>query len=68
MLEILESINFEKYRPLIIIAEMIEYKPTLVISKKNKETLDFMEKNEYIEYAFTGINSIFIDKKQIEEV
>lgn len=67
-LEILGSINFEKYRPLLIIAEMIEYKPTLVVSNKNKEILDFMEKNEYIEYAFTGINSIFIDKKQIEEV
>jgi FkbM family methyltransferase len=67
-LEILESINFEKYRPLIIIAEMIEYKPTLVVSNKNKEILDFMEKNDYLEYAFTGINSIFIDKKQIEEV
>lgn len=67
-LEILESINFKKYRPLIIITEMIEYKPTLVVSNKNKEIFDFMEKNDYLEYAFTGINSIFIDKKQIEEV
>ncbi|MHB1393078.1 MAG: FkbM family methyltransferase [Clostridia bacterium] len=67
-LEILQSIDFSKYRPLIIIAEMIEYKPTLVISSKNKKISEFMEQNEYIEYAFTGINSIFIDKKQIEEV
>lgn len=67
-LEILGSIDFEKYRPLIIIAEVIEYKPTLVVSNKNKEIINLMEKNNYIEYAFTGINSIFIDKTQIEGV
>jgi len=67
-LEVLESIDFIKYRPLIIIAEMIEYKPTLVVASRNSKITEFMENNEYIEYAFTGINSIFIDKKQIEEV
>ena len=65
-LEILESIDFSKYRPLIIIVEMIKYKKTLVIGNKNTEIIEFMEKNNYIEYAFTGINSIFIDRTQIE--
>lgn len=67
-IEILQSIDFNKYRPLIIIAEVIEYKTTLAFGNKNQEIINFMNKNNYIEYAFTGINSIFIDKIQIEEV
>ena len=64
-LEILKNIDFKKYRPLIIIIEMIPYQNNLVIENKNKEILDFMTKNNYTEYAFTGINSIFLDKSQI---
>jgi FkbM family methyltransferase len=67
-IEILKSIDFKKYRPLIIIVEVIEYKPTFTYGNKSKEIINFMERNNYIEYAFTGINSIFIDKTQIEEV
>ncbi len=66
-IEILGSIDFEKYRPLIVIAEMIEYKPTLTVGMKNQEILDYMISIDYIEYAFTGINSIFIDKRRIEK-
>ena len=64
-MDILNSINFEKHRPMFIIIEMIEYKPTLVIGGKNEEILRFMENKNYLEYAFTGINSIFIDSRQI---
>ena len=64
-MDILNSIDFDKYRPMFIIIEMIEYKPTLVVGEKNNEILRFMEKKSYQEYAFSGINSIFIDTRQI---
>jgi|GEM_PF-182895 len=67
-IEILNSIDWEQYRPLIVITEMIEYKPTLVIGIKNQETIHFMESKGYVEYAFTGINSIFIDETQVNEL
>ena len=66
-LEILESISLEKYRPFIIICEMIEYHNKLVVGEKNKSILEYMETNGYIEYANTGINSIFIDKSELEK-
>lgn len=65
-MDILKTINFETYRPLIIIIEMIPYQLSLVIENKNQSILDFMIKNNYTEYAFTGINSIFLDKNQIK--
>lgn len=66
-LEIIKSIDLDNYRPLIIIAEMIVYDTTLVIGNKNTKILEFMESKNYVEYAFTGINSIFLDKKQLGE-
>lgn len=64
-LDILESIDLTKWRPLLIVCEMIPYSPNLVVGEKNQEILDFMKVNGYEEYAFTGINSIFIDKNRI---
>lgn len=63
-LAILKTTDFEKFRPLIIICEMIEYKNGLTVGQKNKEILDLMHAEDYEEFAFTGINSIFIDKRQ----
>ncbi|MDE5738684.1 MAG: FkbM family methyltransferase, partial [Oscillospiraceae bacterium] len=60
-LEILQSINFEQYRPLFFIIEMIPYSKNLSVGIKNQELLNFMHSKNYLEYAFTGINSIFID-------
>lgn len=65
-LEVLNSINFDRYRPLIVITEMIEYKTHLVVGKKNKMIFEYMESKNYVEYAFTGINSVFLDKIQLE--
>lgn len=67
-LDILRGIDFTKVRPLIIIVEMIEYSMMLNAGKKNQEILTFMEQNNYIEYAFTGINSIFVDASVWEHV
>lgn len=63
-LSILKMTDFEKFRPLIIICEMIEYRNGLTVGQKNQEILDLMHSNDYEEFAFTGINSIFIDRRQ----
>ena len=67
-MNILNSIDFNKHRPLIMIIETIPYRKHLVVGLKNQEIVDFMASKNYIEYAFTGINSIFLDKEQIAEV
>lgn len=65
-MEILNSIDFIKYRPFTIIIEMIPYMMPFKVVEKNQEILNFMVKHDYHEYAFTGINSIFICKKQLK--
>ncbi|MCL1883907.1 MAG: FkbM family methyltransferase [Defluviitaleaceae bacterium] len=62
-MEILKSIDFKKYRPLIFIIETIPYTFPYSICEKNAEIINFMENVGYYEYAFTGINSIFVDKE-----
>jgi hypothetical protein len=63
--EVLESIDFNKYRPLIIITEMIKYNTKLNFQTKNAAIVEFLNSKGYMEYAFTGINSIFIDKYKL---
>ena len=65
-LEILRSIDFEKYRPKFIVAEMIGYDTKLNYRSKNEEIKAFLESQGYDEYAFTGINSIFLDRTLLE--
>jgi hypothetical protein len=60
-MDALKSINFEKYRPLIIIVEMITYNTKLTVEAKNTEIDVFLKNLKYVEYAFTGINSIYVD-------
>lgn len=62
-LEILKSIDFSNNRPLIFIIETIPYINGLAVNKKNEELINYMKQVGYIEYAFTGINSIFLDTK-----
>ncbi|GGF92308.1 FkbM family methyltransferase [Paenibacillus abyssi] len=64
-MEILHSIDYTKYRPLVMIVEMIDYDTKLAYGTKNKDIKSFMESNDYDEYAFTGINSIFIDRNYL---
>ena len=66
-LYILKSMDFEKYRPLIVVAETIPYDPHLVTGQKKMELIQFMREMGYLEYAFTGINSIFIDQARLEQ-
>mgnify|MGYP000624144786 FL=1 len=51
-----------------MIIEMIPYSKQLVAGQKNQEILRFMQEKGYVEYAFTGINSIFLDMKFYEKV
>lgn len=66
-LDILHAWNFDRYRPYIFIIEVIPYKPTLVVGEKDDNIIQYMKSVHYIEYAFTGINSIFIDEKYFKE-
>lgn len=67
-LEILKSIDFAVYRPLFFIIEMIPYSENLVLNQKDQELVDYMHSKNYQEYAFTGINSIFIDHLQYQKI
>ncbi|WP_165000260.1 FkbM family methyltransferase, partial [Anaerophilus nitritogenes] len=67
-LEILKDIDFMKYRPLVIIVETIEYRPYLAINIKTNEVADYLKTKGYVEYAFTGINSIFIDSEYMKKI
>ncbi|SEB28289.1 FkbM family methyltransferase [Paenibacillus sp. 276b] len=60
-IEIIRSIDFDKYRPVLIVIEMISYDVFLNYQTKNSEVYNFLKSKDYEEYAFTGINSIFID-------
>lgn len=62
-LEIIKSIDLEKYRPFVIVVETIEYRPYLPINVKVNCVTKYLGTYDYVEYAFTGINSIFIDAR-----
>ena len=66
--EILDSIDFERMRPLFMIIEMIPYSTELTAGIKDNELLEYVKSKGYIEFAFTGINSIFIDEKKYKEL
>ena len=65
--KILEQIDFEKFKPWIIVLENIPYRPTLSIDEREYKGCSFLEKYGYTEYAFTGINSIFVCRDIVEQ-
>ena len=66
--EVIQSIDLDKYRPLVIVVETIEYRPYLPINVKKYETVEYLKTKDYVEYAFTGINSILIDAKYMRDL
>ena len=66
-MKILKSIDFVKYRPFVLIVEMVPYTSPYLVCDRNQEIINFMNAENYYEYAFTGLNSIFIDKEQLAE-
>lgn len=67
-LEVIKSMDLDKYRPLVIIVETIGYRPYLPINVKNEDVGKYLSNKDYVEYAFTGINSIFIDEKYMRNL
>ncbi len=62
-LDILKSLNFQKYRPVVICAETLTYSTDKKEQKKNTELINYLLIKDYFLYADTYINSIFVDKK-----
>lgn len=60
---ILKGMDLMNNRIKIVIVETISYSARLNAHSKNQDLVNFMLSVGYIEYAFTGINSIFVDKK-----
>lgn len=65
--EIISSIDFERFAPFMIVVERIDYSTKLTVGKRNDGLEELMKEKGYMEYAFTGINSIFINEKRLEE-
>ena len=58
-------INWEKYRPKCVCVETISYEKNKE-PEKLKKIIKLMQDNNYLLYADTFINSIFVDKYQWE--
>ena len=65
--KILGQIDFERYKPWIIVLENIPYRPTLSIDEREYKGRSLLEKYGYPEYAFTGINSVFLRRDIVEQ-
>lgn len=65
--EILTSYDYEHYAPLIVIVERIEYSTSLSLVKRADNIAEILSQHGYLEYAYTGINSIYINKARMEE-
>jgi FkbM family methyltransferase len=61
-LEVLQSFDFDKYRPTAICVETVSFSMS---HKKIKSIhiIDFMTSKGYFVYADTGINSVFVNKE-----
>lgn len=65
--KVIKSIDFSRFRPFLIVVETIEYDTKLAYGTKNEDISNLMQSLNYDEYAFTGINSIFIDKERLNQ-
>lgn len=60
--EIIHSMNFEKFRPTVICLETITYSKNRD-GKKKVELINTVVANDYVLFADTYINTIFVDRK-----
>jgi len=65
-LQILKSLDFDKYRPLVICVETITYSENRT-EKKIVEILDFVTSKGYFVYADTHINTIFVNEEKFND-
>lgn len=66
-LSVLQAMDLKSYCPKIFIIETITYKANISLNNKRNEIVEFMEECGYREYAFTGVNSIFINMNMFSE-
>lgn len=59
--EILDSFDFRKYRPDVFCLETLSYNEDKS-ERKLTEIIDLMHENDYLTYADTYVNTIFVDK------
>lgn len=62
--DILKSLDFEKFRPIAIITETLNYSINRIDQKKEFDIIEFMKTKGYFIYADTFINTIFVDEKK----
>lgn len=60
-LQIIKSLNFEKYKPEVFCVETLRYSER-GMETKNQELIDFLKSKGYFVYADTYINTIFCRK------
>ena len=60
-LQILKTLDFTKYAPMVFCVETMEFN-NMKLGKKNTAIVDFLESNNYVIYADTYINTIFVRK------
>jgi len=64
--EIITSIDLTRYRPKIICTETLRYGPGQKLGKETSVS-EYLAKNDYILYADTYVNSLFVDKKYLHQ-
>lgn len=57
-LQILKTLNFEKYRPEVFCIETLQHSKNYT-ETKNQDLISFLETQDYFVYADTYINTIF---------
>ena len=65
--EILKTFNFEKYRPEVFCVETITF-DTNNSGEKVKEIIDYMLEQNYLVYADTHANTIFVEKDKWKSI
>ena len=65
-LAILESLDFDKHRPVALCVETITYSENRT-EEKISEILDLVQSKGYLIYADTHINTIFVDEKRFRQ-
>jgi FkbM family methyltransferase len=60
--EIINSLDFDKFSPACICIETVKFTTSGSPSKKNLKIINLLDRNNYFEFAFTGVNSIFVKK------
>jgi hypothetical protein len=66
-IEILKAFNFNEYTPEIICVESISHPYTQDTTEKVNDIFELMNKNGYMMFADTYINTIFVHKKKWEK-